>query len=930
MLSSLPTSSFSIRHQEELYTWVLHMRKRFPNWIDSRLVKGFHTLLGMGASMTFLEERSLSHLKRLLMTQFLLQKKIETSCNQQKGHLFVRIFSIDSILCVAVIYPKQQNALTDQTILEAANQKVPTLTKISRSSYQWENRLLPYTFCYVELEKMRGKRLDISKVKELENYLKTELWHYLMPPSVFWPYNHEEAFKQLLVLAREISSEKDYPQVSIHFQKQTPDSLEFIIYLARPKAKPSKAIIESYFPSSTQWISHIKQEIEAHIPTLIEAFSIRIPIENYKKRSEVNLLHAREFIGKLLESVIGIFRDYNGGLFKTQKKRFQELSKLFSEKIPNFSLFAEDLFYALMPIEAQISLNDFLFEKLFEGFSQTLNRKDSFPNKPSPYLAVFKSQNFDEITPYLNQAKDLHEQGEMTAFANIKLHSTHYLCLITKRENVLETFGINRIKKSSSSLEQRVLRLAFEAGKVPSFCPYYLSRETRGRTLASFLFEGLTRIGPQDQLECTGYKKIHLNKSKTRYLFELRTHQWSNGQKVTAFQYEQSWKENLIKESDLNLLYVIKNAEAIKKGTKHLESLGVKALQDNLLQVDLERPDSHFLTKLKNPIFFPFLSLSKPISFNGPYLVTKKDNQLLILEKNPYYWDVGHLFFNKIIILFEKCSKKTQELFQMNQIDWFGDPCNFDIKLSKNLKKRVVPYPLMIHFNTRLLPLSSVSIRRALSCVIDRDFIVKNIFSGYKKLTSPLPDEVSSCTSPCINHNIYKAKQLFNQGMKELGLTLETFPPLNLSSYDVESHCKLVKYLQGLWQTIFDIRIDIDIQSWNHFYQKFDQGNFEIGGFFKCLLSLDPLPFLESFAHLESNFSYWEHPDYTEIIHTIKQTTSLKTRKEKLEEAENFLVRHMPVIPLVSLVYSYAHHPKLKDYVIDSSGSIDFRYAYYS
>ena len=632
MITDLANSS-STQREEELYAWVLRVRKRFPKLVDSRLVKGFHTLLGMGASTSFLEERSLSHLKQLLMTQFLLQKKIETTCNQQKDQLLVRIFSIDGTLCIAAFYPKRENTLTDQTILKVASQKVPALTKIVSSYYQWENRALPYTFCYVELEKMRGKRLAVSEIKELENYLKVELHYYLIAPSVFWPYNHEEAFKQLLVLSKEISSKKDYPQVSIHFQKQTSNDLEFIIYLARSKGKSSKAITENCFPPSVQWIAHIKQEIEARIPTLIEAFSIRIPIENYKKRSEVNLLHAREFTAKLLESVIGTFRDYNGGLFETQKTRFEELSRLFSRKVPNFFLFAEDLFYAFVPIEAQMSLDDFLFEKLFEGFSQTLNSKASFLNQPNPHVAIFKSSNFDEIIPYLKRAKDLQKQGAMTAFANIKVHSTHYLCLVTKEKNFLETFGVELVRENSSILKQRVLRLAFQAGKVPSFYPYYLSRETRGRTLAAFLFEGLTRIGPRDQLERTGYKKIQISKDKTRYLFELRDHQWSNGQKVTAFQYEQSWKENLIKESDLNLLSIIKNAEAIKKGTKHLEALGVKALKDNLLQVDLERPDPYFLRKLKNPIFFPLFSSSSPIGFNGPYLVSKEDAQTLNLRK---------------------------------------------------------------------------------------------------------------------------------------------------------------------------------------------------------------------------------------------------------------------------------------------------------
>lgn len=881
----------------------------------------------MGASASFLEERSLAHLKRLLMTQFLLQKKIEKSYRRQKSQFLVKIFSVDSILCIAAFYPKQENTLADRTILKVASQKVPALVKIVSSYYQWEDRSLSYTFSYVELEKMRGKKLGVSEVKELEKYLKAELHHYLVAPSIFWPYNHEEAFKQLLILAKEISSKKDYPQVSIHFQKQTADDLEFIIYLARPKAK-SEAITESCFPPSAHWVAHIKREFEAHIPTLIEAFSIRIPIENYKKRSEVNLLRAREFIAKLLESAIGIFRDYNGGLFETQKTRFEELSRLFSGKIPNFSGFAEDLFYALMPIEAQMSLDDFAFEKLFEGFSQILNSKAHFLNQPNPHVAIFKSQNFDKINPYLKQAKDLQKQERMIAFANIKVCSTHYLCLITKKKNFLKTFGIKQVKENNSTLKQRVLRLAFQAGEIPSLCNFYLFRETRGRTIANFLFEGLVRISPKGEIKYTGCSKVTLSENKTRYLFKIRRHYWSNGQKVTAFQYESTWKKNFFKEKDLDLFYIIKNADAIKNGEKTIQSLGIKALAEDILQVDLEREDPNFLRKLKHPIFFPSLGETFEIrGFNGPYSLCRKIDQTLILETNPYYWDKDNTFFNKVIIYFECCPRKIHYLFKNNKIDWIGNPCTYCVKVSNALTKREVPYPLLIYLNTRVFPLSSTLIRRALSYVIDRGVIAKNIFPGNTQLYTPLPQNLSFCTSPCTNYDVQKAKKLFKQGMENLGLTKETFPSLEISSCDQEGHRKLAKYLQESWQDNFGIRISLNVQSWNVFYQKFDQGNFQIGGFFKCLLDLDPILFLESFSRKKGNFSHWMHQDYTEIIRSIKQTDSLKLRAQYLEKAENFLVAHMPVIPLLSLVYSYTHKMGLRDYVIDQAGSIDFRYA---
>ena len=482
-----------------------------------------------------------------------------------------------------------------------------------------------------------------------------------------------------------------------------------------------------------------------------------------------------------------------------------------------------------------------------------------------------------------------------------------------------------------SNPDEQVLRLAFQTGKLPSLHPYYLGRETRGRVLANFLFEGLVRIGPKNTVRYAGCKKIHFRKNKTRYLFELRNHCWSDGQKVTALQYELCWKENLSKESDLNLLYTIKNAVAIKKGEKQLESLGVKALKEDLLQVDLERPDPYFLEKLKNSVFFPFpSSFSKLKNFNGPYSIVKENNRTLILEKNPYYWSSHQVFFNKIVVFFEKCPYKIHELFRAQDIDWIGDPCNFDLKFSENLIKKTVPYPLILHFNTRVFPLSSPLIRRAFSDVIDRDFIVKSIFPGCKKLVSPLPDELSSCTRPSLNHSIDHAKKMFNRGLKQLGLTLQTFPTLELSSYDLESHQTLVKYLQDVWQNNFNIRIRLNIQNWNYFFRSFDRGDFQIGGVFKNLLSLDPFPFLESFSAEESNFSHWTHENYIKIIQEIRQATTAADRKQGLERAENFLAEHMPVIPLISLVYSYAHHPKLKDYVVDQVGNIDFRYAFYS
>ncbi|MEM7174657.1 MAG: peptide ABC transporter substrate-binding protein [Chlamydiota bacterium] len=931
MVVTSSKNQLDLNGNQDLYTWALSLSKRFPNWVDFRLVRGINAILGVGAASSFADSRSFFHLKRLLITQFSLQKKIEQKINQaDERPLFVRVFSIQSRLCIAIAYSKGENDLKSGAILEVASQKVPALKKVEHSSYQWTSQDLPYAFYYLELEKMRGKDLLFAAIKDLEKHLKKHLCHYISELSVFWPYNHEEAFKQLLILAKETSSAKDYPQVSIHFQKQTAHQLEFLIYLARPKAGLSQetAITSSQFPASIQLIAHLTKEINAKVPTLIEAFSILIPIGKCKKGAAINLLHAREFVSKLLENVIGTFRDYNGGLFDTQKKRFKELSRLFADKIPNFTLFGADLFYALTPVETQVCLEDQFFEKLFEGFSQVLGGAAAL-SRPNPYILVLEAQNPDQLISCLKQAENLQKKGKVTAYANFKVLSKHYLCLIDAKKTHLANIQFNQYTTNLASRDKLVLRLAFQVGEVASLHPYYLAGELRGRILGKLLFEGLFRLNPQYQAEHAGCQNVILSEDKKRYIFKLRTCFWSNGQKVTASHYARSWKKNFLSKDDFNPFYLLKNAEAIRRGEKTTESLGVKALDEERLQVDLERETPDFLVRLAHPAFFPCLEgSSEAKSFNGPYCLQNREEKKIVIERNPYYWDKKNIFFNKVVILFETSSDKISELFLEGKIDWIGNPCSYEAMVSGPSMTRQSPYSFFLYLNTRVFPLSSAYIRSALSCVLDRRLIAEDILLGSRPLYTPLPKMSSFCTAELMDNNLERGRDLFEQGIKQLRLTRQTFPTLKIVSCNMEKRIKLARYLQSKWQKAFGISIDVEIQDWGCFYQKMERGDFHIGGFFKGVPPLDTTPFLESFCQRERNFSRWQSKKYVDAMTLAKTTGSQKVKVQHLGEAEALLLAGMPFIPLASLVYSYTHRSGLKNYVFDYGGEVDFRFAF--
>lgn len=925
----LGSTTFSL-YEQTLYAWATKIIQRFPKYVDFRLMKGVHALLGPGTSPSFVEKRSLSHLKRLLLIQFFLQKKVEEDLLQQKSPLLVKLFSIDTLLCIALIYCKQDSPLNEQIILDVASQKIPTLKKVDASFYQWENKKPSYDFCYIELEKMRGKKLLPIELHELGRYLQAEIFHYVSETSIFWPYNHEEIYKHLLILANEISSSKDSPQVSFHFRRQTIRHVEFLVYVARPFSLSSKKtfITDDCFPPSTQLTVHIKQEIDSKFPTLIEAFSFFVPANLCKKRNTMNLLYARTFVSKLFKDVIGDFRDYNGGLFETQEARLKEISQLFSHEIPHFSLFAKHLFYSLRPIEEQMSLSTSELRKLFEGFSTVISATSSLIHHPNPNVTILKTEDSQELIPYLKQVKKFQETNQIVAYGKLEIEAHHYLCILAKHplfKNRPDTSAPVPRKKTT-------LRLAFQLGEIPSFHPYYLGKELRCYTIGKCLFEGLTRLDSTQRVDYAGCRKAFPSKDHSSYLFEIRNHCWSDGTEVTAFDYEKTWKKSFFKGNHFNPLHILKNGLAIKRSHQPLDALGVKALNERQLRVDLERPDPFFLKKLAHPAFSPTPEgFSEPRIFNGPFLIKEKKSHLLVLEKNPYYWNKKNVALRIIEVLFNDSSNTIYNSFQKNETDWLGAPFNwiYPININSPHAQQKKFRSFWLYINTESFPLSSSKIRQALSLAINRRFITKYIFPKSQPLFSVLPKHYSSYKENSIHSNSKKAQHLFAWGMKELGIDYPAFPPITLTCYDFPKSQKLAYYLKETWYKLFNINIQLDIKKWNSFFQQVDQGNFQLAGFFKdSSLDCGVIDLLENFSFKEFNYSLWSHPNYIKILNKLKVATNPKEETGYVKQAETVLLESAPVIPLFAEERSCIIRPDLNGAIVGQEGGVDLSFVF--
>ena len=200
------------------------------------------------------------------------------------------------------------------------------------------------------------------------------------------------------------------------------------------------------------------------------------------------------------------------------------------------------------------------------------------------------------------------------------------------------------------------------------------------RALLTQLFEGLTELKTEG-VRLVSVVNIEHSDDYKEWTFTLRDDlKWSDGEKITANTYLDSWFDSLenSKSDEIYRLFVIKGAEDYYNKKSDRASVGLK-VQDNKLIVSLNNPIKNFDEWVSNPIFYPIrkenrdLNLDKKI-VNGAFKVSSFTDDEIILERNEKYWDNINTKLKKIKISLVEDGIMAYEMFPRNEIDYFGEP----------------------------------------------------------------------------------------------------------------------------------------------------------------------------------------------------------------------------------------------------------------
>lgn len=486
-------------------------------------------------------------------------------------------------------------------------------------------------------------------------------------------------------------------------------------------------------------------------------------------------------------------------------------------------------------------------------------------------------------------------------------------------DTAAEDTGEKKILRTNNSSEPGTLDPALAKGTHESF-------------VLQHAFEGLMRYNEDDKLEPGQAESYEVSEDGKTYTFKLRDGlKWSNGDPLTAHDFEYAWKRvidpELASDYSFQITTYVEGAEAYFNGEGELDDVGIKALDDKTLEVKLVAPIPYFLDITafytlypvnekvvtenpdwaKNPQETEFVS-------NGPFKITEwSHNDNIKLEKNDNYFESDRVNLDGLHFDILEDDNTAYSKYEGEEYDVLVSPPpavtaqatqneDPELKLGKDLG---VYY---FEFNTTEKPLNNANVREALSLALDRKTIVENITQGGQvPATGLVPAGLQDDTGKdfreangnLVEEDIDKAKELLEKGLKEEGMTKDAFKDITLSYNTDEGHKKIAQAVQEMWKKALGIEVSLENMEFQVLLDNRSSGNFDIARAGWMGDYMDPYTMMDLFmTDNPQNDSKYSNTEYDALLKTSASTGDQKVRMDSMKEAEKIIMADKPIIPI--------------------------------
>ena len=338
----------------------------------------------------FKEQRSISHLSRLISAHYLFRKQLLQLVKEapDRRHLCLKLFKTmvhypqgkKQVLAVIVglNFLREKEVFEQRHLLKAIKDSIPNAESIDQTYFNNRKRVEPITTVYIEIEKNDGSLFSTEEISLLKKQLPIALQHHIGRPilRVFMPRNEEEIMRNILVLSHQLKYLRDIPQVFITFDEQTDRNLFFTVIVVRILREVSYKTIQEKIRSADSFLRYIHDRtrvvgtLRKKYPKEATVFRVKFPKENFLRGGDpdsIDLYKARQAVVNELSRILGEFRDFNGGMISKQDEFLKEVRNyLIKEGAKYNDILLENFFYSLTPVIMRTVLEPAAFKSLFK------------------------------------------------------------------------------------------------------------------------------------------------------------------------------------------------------------------------------------------------------------------------------------------------------------------------------------------------------------------------------------------------------------------------------------------------------------------------------------------------------------------------------------------------------------------------------------
>jgi oligopeptide transport system substrate-binding protein len=444
------------------------------------------------------------------------------------------------------------------------------------------------------------------------------------------------------------------------------------------------------------------------------------------------------------------------------------------------------------------------------------------------------------------------------------------------------------------------------------------------------VYEGLVRLQPDGSIQKGSgmAEDWEISEDGLTYTFKLRDANWSDGTPVTAHDFEYAWKRAIdpaVAAEYAYQFYHIKNAEAYNtEEIKDVNEVGIKALDEKTLQVELVRPTPFFLSLTSFITYIPaqkaavekfgeeFASAPDKMVFSGPFMIDEwTREQKLVMVKNSSYWDAEAVKLERIEGDMITDNNTKINLYETGELDTTAVPSEFmekykDTPEFESLAEATTWY---LQFNMVDKYFSNENIRKAFAYATDRKSYVENVLADGSIVPGGLTpglipgkggkEFAENRGNVLPEFDAAKAKEYFEKGLSELGITKEQFQEhAFLLTGDSTWWNRTGQAMQQMWKENLGVELRIEAVSFALRLERYNNKDYCIsiagwGGDYN-----DPMTFMDLFVtNGGNNDAYYSNPEFDALIKKATEETG-DARIDAMVEGEKILAKEMPIFPI--------------------------------